>query len=174
MASIDLSVTSSHQGDHRPDLPTISTRPLCPSRARSNGNSERFTVTHGQARKSLTCVNAGHLPRTRSLPSWSCGFDSRRPLSCFHRRWKAFFESWFAGCLGRRWPVVPHTCHEDPWLMRPSLRVPVRPPSPPRPCEPRGRTCPEPWLSPDRGHEWRAGRSSPHGRWSARASPSAL
>jgi hypothetical protein len=30
-----------------------------------------------------TCVSADQRHRTRSLPSWSCGFDSRHPLSWF-------------------------------------------------------------------------------------------
>ena len=31
----------------------------------------------------LTCARAGQRRRTRSLPSWLCGFDSRRPLHGF-------------------------------------------------------------------------------------------
>ena len=33
----------------------------------------------------LTCKNAGQRVCTRSLPSWSCGFDSRHPLRSAHK-----------------------------------------------------------------------------------------
>jgi len=36
--------------------------------------------THGQAGSPLTCVSPAQRTHTPSLPSWSCGFDSRRPL----------------------------------------------------------------------------------------------
>jgi hypothetical protein len=50
-----------------------------PDRTVNRGESR--SLTDSQARR-LTCVPADHRARTRSLPSWSCGFDYRRPLQC--------------------------------------------------------------------------------------------
>ena len=61
-------------------------RTACPLRARSGGEPGSFTVTYGQAGMPSTCVSADQRPRTRSLPSWSCGFDSRHPLHIFPYR----------------------------------------------------------------------------------------
>ena len=63
-------------------LPSTGRRP-CPLRARPNGEPGSSAVTHGQSQYPLTCIAAAQLSRRRSLPSWSCGFDSRRPLSHF-------------------------------------------------------------------------------------------
>ena len=51
-------------------------RPVKPGQSRSLGDTRPYR---------LTCARAGQRRRTGSLPSWLCGFDSRRPLSCFRR-----------------------------------------------------------------------------------------
>ena len=37
-------------------------------------------VTQETNAMTMTCISAGMAGSSRSLPSWSCGFDSRRPL----------------------------------------------------------------------------------------------
>jgi hypothetical protein len=49
-----------------------------PDRTVNQGDSR--SLTDKQVRR-LTCIHAAQRARTRSLPSWSCGFDSRHPLS---------------------------------------------------------------------------------------------
>ena len=53
----------------------------CPLRARPDGKPQRFTATHDNETHHLTCIYAAQRIGIRSLPSWSCGFDSRHPLS---------------------------------------------------------------------------------------------
>ncbi len=65
---------SSNCGTRRPSC-------SCPLRARSNGKPRGFTVTHGRVVVPATWVSTAQNRRTRSLPSWSREFDSRRPLS---------------------------------------------------------------------------------------------
>ena len=52
-----------------------------PDRTVNQGDSWSITAIKTRC---LTCVPADQRPCTRSLPSWSCGFDSRRPL-CWSR-----------------------------------------------------------------------------------------
>ena len=60
------------------------TRARCvPDRPVKRGQSRSLGDTRPHR---LTCARAGQRRRTRSLPSWLCGFDSRRPLLASLRR----------------------------------------------------------------------------------------
>jgi hypothetical protein len=61
----------------RPGAPTGQACRHVPDQTANHGDSRSLTdnETHH-----LTCVCAAQPIRTRCLPSWSCGFDSRRPL----------------------------------------------------------------------------------------------
>ncbi len=61
----------------RGDIPRVRS---CPIRARSRGQTRVLTVTHETSAIAMTCISAGLTGHSRSLPSWSCGFDYRRPL----------------------------------------------------------------------------------------------
>jgi hypothetical protein len=51
---------------------------------------------------------AGNLPAGgRSLPSWSCGFDSRHPLSSLHGRSEAYFDFLRGASRIRAWAAGP-------------------------------------------------------------------
>jgi Domain of unknown function (DUF5753) len=51
-----------------------------PDRTVNRGHSRSLTDRRNTP---PTCISSGQRPCTRSLPSWSCGFDSRHPLSLF-------------------------------------------------------------------------------------------
>jgi hypothetical protein len=70
------------------------------------------TVNQGDPRsltdnetRHLTCVYAAERIRTRSLPSWSCGFDSRHPLFFFAAH--ALYSTFFPTAVVRNWIACP-------------------------------------------------------------------
>jgi hypothetical protein len=70
----------------RPDDPAQAERRARYGPAQTANHSDSRSLTDNETHH-LTCVYAAHPIRTRSLPSWSCGFDSRRPLSSTAFRW---------------------------------------------------------------------------------------
>jgi hypothetical protein len=146
-------------------------RSACPLRARSDGKSGSFTVTHGQT------GHAADLRKQRSAPMHPIPsklvmrFRLPSPaLTCpgWSRTFFGVRSHDVRGIVSRG---VPHTCHTVTWIMRLAHRVPALRLTLPwcRWCRARrGRTFREPWQSPGRGRGWRAGRSSPPGRWSDR------
>jgi len=86
--SAPLPKTSRDAGDARRTAHNLATtgrsrarRTACPLRAdRTANHGDSRSLTDSDAHH-LTCVYAVRRACTRSLPSWSCGFDSRHPLS---------------------------------------------------------------------------------------------
>jgi hypothetical protein len=52
----------------------------CPIRVRSKGQTRALMITRETSAMTMTCIGAGPARHCRSLPSWSGGFDSLRPL----------------------------------------------------------------------------------------------
>jgi Raf kinase inhibitor-like YbhB/YbcL family protein len=54
--------------------------PVVPDTCPIGGQTRVLTVTHETSAIAMTCISAGLAGHSRSLPSWSCGSDYRRPL----------------------------------------------------------------------------------------------
>jgi hypothetical protein len=87
----------------------------CHIRATCQGPSRSVTVTGAlTSPRTLTGVAAADpLGHATDLPSWSCGFDSRRPLSWF-RYWSALLSGLIGRDLRGRGRISPAPARGNP------------------------------------------------------------